>query len=122
MEIHSLHWVLIFFCLGASIGLYLISRVFRGLRRQTGVMMLHGIFAAAGIGLLIYHSAFIATTEVPYGSLFFFILAVFGGVFMVMWDKIMNRKMPKIFPVLHGLAATTGLILLILFMIRHHQF
>jgi FtsH-binding integral membrane protein len=122
MEIHSLHWVLIFFCLGALIGLYLISRVFRGLGRPNGVMMLHGLFAAVGIGVLFYHSAFEATKEVPYASIFFFILAVFGGVFMVMWDKIMNRKVPKLFPVLHGAAAATGLILLVLFMIRHHLF
>jgi NAD/NADP transhydrogenase beta subunit len=122
MEIHTPIYILFFFCLAASLGLYLISRVFRGLPRKNSVMMVHGLFAASGMGLLIYHSAFEPTKEVPYASLFFFVIAIFGGVLMVMWDKIMNRKMPKIFAVLHGSAALTAIILFVIYMIRHNHF
>lgn len=122
MEIHILLWSVIFFVAAASFGLYMLIRVFRRLQRQTAVMLLHGIFAGFGVGLLFYFSAFERNSEVPYGSIFFFIVAVFGGVFMVMWDKIMIRKMPRLFPLIHASAAVTGLILLVFYMLRHNLF
>ena len=122
MGIHLLHWVLIFFCLGASIGLYLISRVFRRLPRQNGIMMVHGLFAAVGMGSLFYYSAFEPSFDIPYASIFFFVLAIFGGVLMVMWDKIMNRKLPRGIPIAHAASAITGIVLLVLFMFQHHVF
>src|SRR5678816_148440 len=119
MEIHHMQWALIFFGITALIGLYMLSRVFRGLPRQNGVMLVHGLFAGFAIGILFYFSANDPTTGIPYASIFFFVIAVFGGVFMVLWDKIMNRKMPKYFPLIHASAAVTGLVLLIVFVLNH---
>ena len=97
----------------------MLTRVYRKLPRQNGVMMVHGIFAATAIGILFYYSAFELNTDVPYGSIFFFIVAVFGGLFMVFWDKIMNRKMPRYFPLFHAGAAITGFILLAIYAYQH---
>ena len=120
MIIHSFTWALIFFGFTALIGLYMLSRVYRKLPRQNGVMIVHGIGAATAIGILFYYSAFELNTEVPYPSIFFFIIAVFGGIFMVLWDKIMNRKMPKYFPLFHAGAAITGFVLLVLYALNHN--
>ncbi len=119
MEIHGFTWALVFFGITATIGLYMLTRFFRGLSRQNGVMMLHGIGAGTAIGILFYYSAFELNTEVPYASIFFFIVAVFGGLFMAFWDKIMNRKMPKYFPLFHAGAAVTGFLLLLIYVINH---
>ncbi|MFC5269811.1 hypothetical protein [Adhaeribacter terreus] len=119
MEIHHLQWSLIFFGLAASIGLYMFSRVLQGKPRQNGAMLIHGLFAAVAIGILFYFSAQEVNSEIPYASIFFFIIAIFGGAFMAMWDKIMNRKMPRYFPLMHAGAAVTGIILLIIFMVQH---
>ena len=119
MAIHSFTWALIFFGITALIGLYMLSRVYRELPRQNGVMIVHGIAAATAIGILFYYSAFEVITEAPFASIFFFIVAVFGGIFMVLWDKIMNRKMPKYFPLFHAGAAITGIILLAIFAFNH---
>ena len=119
MAIHSFTWALIFFGVTALIGLYMLSRVYRKLPRQNGVMMLHGIGAATAICILFYYSAFEVNTNVPYPSIFFFIIAVFGGLFMVFWDKIMNRKMPKYFPLFHAGAAITGFVLLAIYAYQH---
>ena len=115
MEIHSFTWALLFFGITAVIGLYMLRRFTKGLPRQNGVMILHGIGAATAIGILFYFSAFEVNSEVPYASIFFFIVAVFGGLFMVFWDKIMNRKMPKYFPFFHAGAAITGFVLLAIY-------
>ena len=119
METEYIKWALIFFGIAAVIGAYMISRVFRRLPRQTGAMLLHGLFAGFAIGCLFYFSAMETTKNIPYASIFFFVLAVLGGVFMAMWDKIMNRKMPKYFPVMHASAAITGIVLLIIFLFNH---
>jgi len=119
MELQALHWALIFFGLAASVGLYMLSRIYRKLPRRNGTMLLHGIFAAAGICLLFYASAFELNENVPYLSVFFFIVAVFGGVTMAMWDKIMNRKLPKFFPLFHAGAAVSGIISLIVHILNH---
>jgi hypothetical protein len=90
----------------------MLSRYYRGLGRQNGVMMLHGIGAATAIAILFYYSAFELNTEVPYASIFFFTLAVFGGLFMAFWDKVVNKKMPKHFPLFHAGAAVAGFLTL----------
>ncbi|HSI91412.1 MAG TPA: hypothetical protein VK927_09880 [Adhaeribacter sp.] len=121
MENHPLLMVLIFLGAAALLGLYLISRYFRRLPRQNLIMMIHGFLAAAGVGTLFFHSAFSPNTEIPYASLFFFIVAIFSGILMAIWDKIMNRQMPQLFPLVHAGAAVTGLALLVMFIIKHQQ-
>ena len=121
MKIHLLQWSLIFFLITASIGLLMITRFYRGLPRRNITMLIHGIFAAAAVGVLFYYSALEFNSEVPYGSIFFFIIAIFGGILMAMWDKIMNRKLPRFFPLFHAGAAVTGVVLLVVFMLRHHM-
>ena len=73
-------------------------------------MLLHGLFAAAGFGILVYYSALELNSDIPYLSIFFFLVAVFGGIFMALWDKVMNRKMPRFFPLIHGSAAVDGIV------------
>lgn len=119
MKIHAFTWSLIFFAVTASLGLYMLSRYFRGLGRQNAVMILHGMGAAVGIAILFYYSAFELNTEVPYPSIFFFIVAVFGGLFMAVWDKVMNRKMPKYFPLFHAGAALAGFVTLAVYVFTH---
>ncbi|MBK0402434.1 hypothetical protein I5M27_05520 [Adhaeribacter sp. BT258] len=120
MVIHHLEWALIFFGLAALVGLYMLSRVFKKKPRQNSAMLLHGLFAGFAIGILFYFSAQETNSEIPYASIFFFIVAIFGGAFMATWDKIMNREMPRYFPLLHASAAVTGIVLLILFVIKHN--
>jgi len=119
MEIHHLQLSLVFFGLAALVGLYMLSRFYRGLQRRNGTMLLHGLFAAAALGILIYYSAFESSNNVPFASIVFFIIAVFGGLFMAVWDKVMSRKMPRYFPLVHAGAAVTGVVLLIVFMLNH---
>lgn len=119
MPIHSFTWALIFFGITASIGLFMLSRFYRGLPRRNGVMILHGIGAAAAMGVLFYASAFQLNSNVPFGSIFFFTIAVFGGLFMAFWDKVVNRKMPRYFPLFHAGAALTGFVLLVIHVISN---
>ena len=119
MEIHSFTLALIFFGITATIGLYMLRRFYRRLPRQNGVMILHGIGAAGAIGILLYASAFEQNSNVPFGSIFFFTIAVFAGLFMAFWDKIVNRNMPKYFPLFHAGAAITGFVLLAIHVISH---
>ena len=119
MEIHAFTWSLIFFGITACLGLYMLSRFFQGLKRQNAVMILHGMGAAVGIAILFYYSASELNSEVPYPSIFFFILAVFGGLFMAFWDKIAKRKMPKYFPLIHAGAAVAGFVTLAYYVFTH---
>lgn len=119
MELHTQQWALIFFGLAATVGLIMLRRYYRKLPRRNLTMLIHGIFAAAGICLLFYYSAFEQNANVPYLSIFFFILAVFGGITMAMWDKVMNRKLPRYFPLFHAGAAVSGIISLIIHLMNH---
>ena len=99
------------FGLAAILGMYLISLVFRDKATPKGVAIIHGLFAALGLVLLIIYC--IGNTPAPIESLVIFCIAALGG--FVLFYKDLTGKIPKWLAVVHGLAAVTGYVLLLIF-------
>jgi hypothetical protein len=101
------------FVIAAAFGLMLITRVFRGTPRPMGIIIGHGIFAATGLMLVLIYVIQNAEKS-PMLSLIIFGVAALGG-FLMLFIDISGKTIPKGVAIIHALAAVTGLILLVLF-------
>ncbi|MDX5442310.1 MAG: hypothetical protein LPJ89_00830 [Hymenobacteraceae bacterium] len=114
-----LYATIVLFIMAAIMGAYMFTMVLSRRPRPNWTLLLHGAFAATAISLLIYYSAMHTEESAPTASIVFFILAVFGGFIMLIIDKVMSRRVPVYFPLLHAGAAVTGLVLLVIYVINH---
>lgn len=103
---------IIIFALAASGGLFLLSYVLRSKETPKGVAFIHGSVAAVGIVLLIIYCSIYSPS--PWISLVLFILAAFGGFFM-MYKDLTGNPVPKSVAIIHGLVAVISFILLVVF-------
>src|SRR5262245_64226479 len=102
------------FSLVAIIGLFLISYILSNKNTPKGLALVHGIFGACAIILLVIY-CFISSPA-PVESLVLFILAALGG-FVMMYRDIIGKSLPKWLAILHGSIASIGFIFLIIYAI-----
>jgi len=96
----------------AIAGMYLLSLVLRDKQRPKAVTLIHGLFAALSIVLLVIY--FFRKESGPLVSIVVLIVAAVSG-FMLNYRDITGKKVPKWFAVVHGLVAVIGFAFLIAF-------
>lgn len=100
-----------FFALAAILGMVLLSFVLKGKETPKGIVFTHGPLAAIGLVLLIIYAL---NHPGPVESIVLFIIAALGGVVLVIRD-LSRKPVPKWLAVVHGLAAVSGFIFLLVF-------
>jgi hypothetical protein len=110
-----LYTIIAILALTAILGLTLLSFVLRDQKTPRLVTVLHGLFAATGLGFLIYYT--MGEEPKPIESAVLLVIAALGGFIMVSRD-LTGKSIPKWLAVTHGLIAVTGFIFLIVFTIN----
>lgn len=107
----TLYPVIGLFALGAVIGIYLLALVLHRKETPKGVALIHGIFVAVALVLLIiYDARHPGLAE----SIVLFVIAVLGGLVLITRD-LMGRSIPRWLAVAHGLIAVVGFVFLFVF-------
>ncbi|HYD88979.1 MAG TPA: hypothetical protein VEA80_16000 [Vitreimonas sp.] len=100
---------IVLFVLAAVVGIYLASRVLAGQLPPWPAAILHGLFAASGLALLLY-TAFLTggapAQPVLIGAILL-VVAALGGFVMVSFHA-QKKPPPKALAIIHALAAVTG--------------
>lgn len=96
----------------AILGMYLLSLVLRDKETPKGMAIIHGLFAVAGLVLLINYC--LGNETGPLVSIIAFSIAAMGG-FILIYTDITGRKIPKWLGIVHGLTAITGYAFLLWF-------
>lgn len=98
------------FALAALIGLYMLTRIFRGALPPWIAVVLHGAFAAVGLLVLLYYT-FVGASAPPPPALLFasviLVVAALGGFLMVSFHA-RGKAPPRAIAVIHALAAVFG--------------
>jgi hypothetical protein len=105
------------FGIAALAGVYLLSLVLRDKETPKGFAMLHGVFAVTGLALLIGYC--VKNTPGPILAIAIFSVAALGGLILIYRD-ITGNKVPKWLAIVHGLAAVTGYVTLLVFAFSGH--
>ncbi|MFN8285940.1 MAG: hypothetical protein U0V74_04255 [Chitinophagales bacterium] len=100
------------FGLGALIGLYILSTLFKNEKPNRVATGLHGALAVTGLGLLIAYAC--KYSPGPIAAITFFSLAALGGFFTLYLD-LNKKQIPRPLPLMHGALALIGYILLLVF-------
>ncbi len=108
----SIYTAIAIFGMAAILGMYLLSLILRNKETSTGIAMIHGLFAATGIILLIVYCS--GNNSGPLISIIIFSIAALGGLIMV-YRKSTGKKIPKWLGILHGLTAVIGFTFLLYF-------
>jgi hypothetical protein len=103
------------FGIAALGGIYLLSLVLRDKQTPKSIAFIHGLFAVSGLILLIVYC--IRNQPGPGLSIGIFVVAALGGLVLIYKDLTEN-KVPKWLGIVHGLAAVTGYITLLVFAFR----
>jgi hypothetical protein len=95
--------------LAAVFGIYMIFRVFGGALPPWGAAILHGLFAATGLVILLY-ATFLAGTPQPQAVVIAAILLVVAalGGFVLVSFHIRKQVPPKALAGVHALLAVAG--------------
>lgn len=117
-RIDMLYTIIALFALAAILGLILISYVLKGKETPKGVMIVHGLFAAVALVLLL--SYVFGDKPGPVESAVLFVIAALGG-FIMMARDVTGKSIPKWLAVVHGLLAVTGFVLLLVFAFNGHS-
>ena len=107
-----LYTTIALFALAAILGMILLSYVLRSKETPTGLMIGHGLFAVAGLVLLLNYT--FTNTPGPMESTILFLIAALGGIIVMIRD-VTKKPIPKWLAVVHGLVAVTGFIFLLVF-------
>jgi hypothetical protein len=102
----------ILFAVAALFGLYLISKVFGGSLPSWPPVILHGLFAASGLVILLY-AAFVAasTPTAIWVAAVLLLIAALGG-FTLLSFQLRRQVPPKPMAALHALGAVAGFLTL----------
>jgi hypothetical protein len=100
------------FGIAALGGIYLLSLVLRDKQTPKLVALIHGLFAVTGLILLIVYCT--KNTPGPVVSIGIFVVAALGGLILIYKD-LTDNKVPKWLGIVHGLAAVSGYIALLVF-------
>ena len=98
------------FALAALLGMYLLTLVLQNKETPKFVTLLHGLFAATALVILIIY----ACNDGPdmLASIILFVMAALGG-FILVYRDITAKKIPKWLALAHGLLAVTGFVILL---------
>ena len=103
-----------FFLLAAVLGIYLLSLVLRSKQIPKAITIIHGLFAATGLVLLVVYPIYY--NPAPILSLVLFVFAALGGVTMA-YKGITGKSVPAWMAMGHGTVAIIGLATLIVFIL-----
>ena len=104
---------LILFAIAAVIGLTLAITILKDKETNKGVAVIHGLFAATALIILIIF-AFGETGGGVMTEVILFIIAALGGIFLITRD-LMKKPGPKAVVVIHALVAVISFIMLLIF-------
>jgi hypothetical protein len=96
----------------AIVGMYLLSLIIRNKQTPKAVTIIHGLFAGFGLVLLVVYS--FGNKTGPIVSIVIFIIAALAGV-MLNYRDVTGKTVPKWLAISHGLVATIGFALLLIF-------
>jgi hypothetical protein len=102
--------------LTAIIGTYLLSLLLRNRTIPTGAAIIHGLFAAVSLILIIVYCC--GHEPGPWSSAISFSIAALGG-FILAYKDLTRKKIPKWLGVAHGATALLGFFILVLFVLWH---
>ena len=105
---------IILFAVGALFGLHIVTHIFKTKPTPKVSVLFHGLFVVTAL-ILVISAVAEGASGLIVTSLVFFIIAALGGLTMFYIDIIKKQTPPKLFAVLHPMAAATGLILLIIY-------
>ncbi len=110
-----LTFIVVLYLIVASMGLYLLIKLFSKNRSKLVVGIIHGLLGLFGISFLIIYTSF-KQGNTPVVSILLFVLAFFfgGGMFVM---NAQGKKYPKVIAFVHIAIALTGICLLIKFWI-----
>lgn len=102
----------VLFALAAVGGIVLAALHFKKKNAPTGLALLHGLLAAAGLVLFIIAALSVPLAESGKISLVLFIVAALGG-FVLFAMHLKKRTLPSGVIVIHGLVAVVAFLLLL---------
>jgi hypothetical protein len=100
---------IVLFALAAVVGLYMATRVFKGVLPPAGAAIFHGLFAASGLVLLLYAAFFTATPAPQFvtWAAILLVIAALGG-FVTASFHMRGKVPPKALAAIHALVAVAG--------------
>jgi hypothetical protein len=107
---------IVFFALAAVFGVIMLSYLLTGKNIPKGLAIIHGPLAVIGLVLLIIYS--LKSSEGAWLPVGIFAVAAVGG--LILFHQDLTAKAPKWLGVVHGLAAVTGFVTLLVFAYQHH--
>src|SRR4051812_37188334 len=99
-----LYTIIALFALAAIFGATLLSYVLRSKETPKGVAIVHGLFAATALVLLVVYV--FDNKPGPMESAILFVIAALGGFVLIARD-LSGKSIPKWLAVVHGLIAVT---------------
>lgn len=108
---NTIYLIIGLFALGALLGMYLLAMVLQNKETPKSVALLHGVFVAAALVLLIVYT--LNHPPGPVESVVLFVMAALGGFVLVTRD-LTNKRLPKWLAIGHGLVAVAGFVFLLL--------
>jgi hypothetical protein len=108
----------VLFAIAAIGGLTLAILQFTRNSAPTPLAIVHGLFAATGLILLIISIAQGQTSGLHVASLIIFLIAAVGGFILFLGYQIRNKPLPKPLILIHGSAAVTAFVLLVIFLAK----
>jgi|KBSMisStaDraftv2_1062788.scaffolds.fasta_scaffold199694_3 hypothetical protein len=111
---------IVLFAVAALGGLYMALVRFRGAERPpTGIALLHGALAAAGLIVLIVAVAGGTAPDAAKTALVIFIVAALGG-FYLFAQHLSKKALPIPVVVIHALVAVVGFVILLVAVVAAH--
>jgi hypothetical protein len=101
------------FAIAALFGIYMLLRVVRGVLPPPAAPIIHGLFAATGLLLLLYSTFFSGIPARPSVAIaaLLLLVAALGG-FLVVSFHLRKQVPPRMLAGLHGLLAVVGFLTL----------
>ena len=105
--------IIILFAIAAVVGLTMAVAAFQGRFPPVPSAVLHGIFAATALVLLLIAVAVQGATGAALWALVLFVIAALGGFGLAFGFHARKRALPKGFVAVHALIAVVGFLLLL---------
>ena len=110
----SLTWITILvFAVAAVIGLTMALDVFKGQNPKTASAVLHGLFAATGLVLLIVAVCVKGAVGPAKWALILFLIAALGGFYLALGFHARKKQVPANVVVVHASVAVIGFLILL---------